>query len=340
MSETTNYKLHLTDDGSEPFLDWRKAINGTENSNMVKIDAALGGKQDKLTGAPGTVLGFDENGELEAQSAVGAYEAAMAAGYTGTEEEFYAALASLKNGPFLPVSGGTIAGDFTVTDSHWLPTDEGVFLVRPDGKYTRPDGSEGTGFAKVNVRSIFTEPVQITGGDLRVFGTITSENDIYGKSGRFSDMLYAGEGLSINGEVNIYPDKYDPKNSTSVNAEAKIYCRGVIPFSRIDAVTDGEFPLGAAANRWNTLYTKKVDATEYVETRKLQASSQFPSIRFVVRGGGTPSASPNPLPPEWGGTGLSRALTPGDIGAVSTETFNDTIGAISTALDAINGEVV
>ncbi len=88
MSETTNYKLHLTDDESEPFLDWRKAINGTENSNMVKIDAALGGKQDKLTGAPGTVLGFDENGELETQSVVGAYEAAVEAGYTGTEEQF------------------------------------------------------------------------------------------------------------------------------------------------------------------------------------------------------------------------------------------------------------
>lgn len=46
MSETTNYKLHLTDDNSERFLDWRKAMNGTDNSNMVKIDVALANKAD------------------------------------------------------------------------------------------------------------------------------------------------------------------------------------------------------------------------------------------------------------------------------------------------------
>lgn len=44
MSETVNYKLHLTDDSSEKFLDWRTKMNGTDNSNMVKIDKALGEK--------------------------------------------------------------------------------------------------------------------------------------------------------------------------------------------------------------------------------------------------------------------------------------------------------
>lgn len=44
MSETANYKLHLTDSDTERFLDWRNAMNGTENSNMVKIDKALGEK--------------------------------------------------------------------------------------------------------------------------------------------------------------------------------------------------------------------------------------------------------------------------------------------------------
>lgn len=42
--ETKNYKLHLTDDSSENFKDWREMMNGTEDSNMVKIDAALGQK--------------------------------------------------------------------------------------------------------------------------------------------------------------------------------------------------------------------------------------------------------------------------------------------------------
>ena len=44
MSETTNYKLHLTDDSSERFQDWRNAMNGPDDSNMVKIDTALGEK--------------------------------------------------------------------------------------------------------------------------------------------------------------------------------------------------------------------------------------------------------------------------------------------------------
>ena len=45
MSETTkNYGLYLTNDSSEKFLDWRERMNGTSDSNMMKIDAALGEK--------------------------------------------------------------------------------------------------------------------------------------------------------------------------------------------------------------------------------------------------------------------------------------------------------
>lgn len=45
MSKTTeNYGLYLTDDSSERFLDWREKMNGAEDSNMLKIDAALGKK--------------------------------------------------------------------------------------------------------------------------------------------------------------------------------------------------------------------------------------------------------------------------------------------------------
>lgn len=44
--ETTNYKLSLCDDATGNFIDWRKSINGSANSNMVKIDTALAGKAD------------------------------------------------------------------------------------------------------------------------------------------------------------------------------------------------------------------------------------------------------------------------------------------------------
>lgn len=47
MRETANYKLHLTDDSSERFQDWRNAMNGPDNSNMVKIDEALGEKAER-----------------------------------------------------------------------------------------------------------------------------------------------------------------------------------------------------------------------------------------------------------------------------------------------------
>ena len=44
MSETKNYHLILTDDNKTKFKDWRESINGDTNSNMIKIDTALGEK--------------------------------------------------------------------------------------------------------------------------------------------------------------------------------------------------------------------------------------------------------------------------------------------------------
>lgn len=44
MSETKNYHLTLTDDDQTYFKDWRESINGNSNSNMEKIDTALGEK--------------------------------------------------------------------------------------------------------------------------------------------------------------------------------------------------------------------------------------------------------------------------------------------------------
>lgn len=68
MSETTNYKLHLTDSDSERFQDWRNAMNGTEDSNMIKIDTALGEKADSSDRVYATLLaaaweGADESND-------------------------------------------------------------------------------------------------------------------------------------------------------------------------------------------------------------------------------------------------------------------------------------
>lgn len=47
MAETPNYGLYLEDDASTKFKEWREKINGSDNSNMVKIDTALGEKAQK-----------------------------------------------------------------------------------------------------------------------------------------------------------------------------------------------------------------------------------------------------------------------------------------------------
>ncbi len=56
MSETKNYKLYITDDGSERFLDWRKRLAGETESNMVKIDTAIAQKTDRSVVIGATLL--------------------------------------------------------------------------------------------------------------------------------------------------------------------------------------------------------------------------------------------------------------------------------------------
>lgn len=56
MSETANYGLHLTDSDQETFLNWRKKLNGQNNSNMQKIDKALGEKADHSVAVSATLL--------------------------------------------------------------------------------------------------------------------------------------------------------------------------------------------------------------------------------------------------------------------------------------------
>lgn len=48
MSKTTvNYGFTLEDDASTKFKEWRESINGTEDSNFVKLDTILYEKSDK-----------------------------------------------------------------------------------------------------------------------------------------------------------------------------------------------------------------------------------------------------------------------------------------------------
>lgn len=54
--QTTNYNLYVEDDSSTRFIDWRQKMNGTDDSNMVKIDTVLGAKADDSIAVNTTLL--------------------------------------------------------------------------------------------------------------------------------------------------------------------------------------------------------------------------------------------------------------------------------------------
>ena len=56
MSETKNCKLHLTDDSGEQFQYWRNAMNGPVDSNMIKIDTAIGEKANSSVAITAVLL--------------------------------------------------------------------------------------------------------------------------------------------------------------------------------------------------------------------------------------------------------------------------------------------
>lgn len=56
MSETTNYGLYIESGNTARFADWREKMNGENDSNMVKIDAALGQKANNSQAVTTTLL--------------------------------------------------------------------------------------------------------------------------------------------------------------------------------------------------------------------------------------------------------------------------------------------
>lgn len=62
MAETTNYGLYLEDDSTTKFQEWREKMNGSSDSNMVKIDAVLFEKADNSKQIFGTLLATSWNG--------------------------------------------------------------------------------------------------------------------------------------------------------------------------------------------------------------------------------------------------------------------------------------
>lgn len=107
MSETTNYKLHLTDGSSERFQDWRNAMNGPVNSNMIKIDNAIGEKADKSVPVITTLLATSWSGVNPPFTQVLAVEGLKAAhnGYISVAHEATAEQREIAREAMLSVTG-------------------------------------------------------------------------------------------------------------------------------------------------------------------------------------------------------------------------------------------
>lgn len=76
-------------------------VNNSGTQSDAVLDFTIPRGADGQTGADGQ-KGADGKS---------AYQAAVEKGYTGTEEEFNAALAGMKDAPFLPIKGGSLSGN-------------------------------------------------------------------------------------------------------------------------------------------------------------------------------------------------------------------------------------
>ncbi len=56
MQSTPNCSLYLEDDDTTKFQEWREKMNGITDSNMIRIDNAVGKKADHSEGVPGVLL--------------------------------------------------------------------------------------------------------------------------------------------------------------------------------------------------------------------------------------------------------------------------------------------
>ena len=98
--------------------------------------------QDGKDGAQGPQGEKGDPGE-KGDTGKSAFQSAVEYGYTGSEAEFYAALVSLKDAPFLPLSGGELSGNLTgqyITGT-WLQGTAENYLKSPATKICVMDAS-------------------------------------------------------------------------------------------------------------------------------------------------------------------------------------------------------
>lgn len=245
-------------------------------------------------------------------------------------------------GPYLPLDGGII--NLSAQDKDYLSIQSGTL--------------PGSGSEWIRIAPGDYNPLSMTDGLLQINHSANMLGEL-----RFGCVLNASEGLvetisldpfgtiSIAKGNNIIQVNHVETDEISARKPGgmisladplealTIYVKDLRNASAVD--TYGS--IGESGRRFNTFYGKKVDVSEGVTTPKIippTTSAGLNKLRFVTKNNATPDPSDAPLPVEWGGTGLSRAMTPDDIGAASKQYVNDILGDIAALLDAINGEVV
>lgn len=118
MAQTEHYKLYVEDSGETTFQEWRRAMNGPDDSNMTKIEDALLEKQDKLTTGDGMSI---QDGTISVATPVkGVF----------SQEEFDALPEEQRNrGMYIiPDGGGSSGGGLTLegADRRYVQLDDTV----------------------------------------------------------------------------------------------------------------------------------------------------------------------------------------------------------------------
>lgn len=116
---TPNYGLHLTDDASERFLDWRNHMNGPNDSNMTKIDTALAEKAEHSTIVQGVLSSSGWSGNVQVLTVEGLAEdqnGTLALAQSATMEQRDAVRSAM-----LSITAQS-AGSLTITADGDVPT--------------------------------------------------------------------------------------------------------------------------------------------------------------------------------------------------------------------------
>lgn len=126
MGETINYGLYVEDDDSVLFKDWRKKINGSTNSSMVKIDALLKALFDQGISEITRTESSESGGENKLTITLGSGEIIELVSKNGTDgaSGIYVGDGDMPDGYALQIlpSGGSIPAPDVISGGHYTPS--------------------------------------------------------------------------------------------------------------------------------------------------------------------------------------------------------------------------